>query len=383
MLQAYQKPLAGDRIGIVFGTFAPMHQGHLSAILRAKKECDGVIVVCCGNNTDDKGSAIGLTLTKRYQYAREFFKDDDLIAVYAVHDPGESVYSFEGWGPWMESFKTDVWSVAVENPLAHKVWYVGEPLYFQDLKSLCHDVVLLDRAENPISATMIRKQPLKFWDKIVPTFRRHFSHNILIIGTASEGKTHLTRDLAKYFGTSWAHEWPRDYMERYQILDPDLTALDFVMFLTGQHQHIRERIDSPENRGVFFCDSNAETTMMYAAHYEKDKDFAFGSWESLWDLVDILDEYGPTWSHIFVLLPSEGFEDDHTRYMGHSDMANRKKMADWLRTYMTGGSTWEEVDEMEIDRRKDITFLDGSNYKKNFDKIVSYVKEVMANEDYD
>ena len=56
MHQVYQKPLTGKSIGVVFGTFAPLHQGHLDMIMRAKKENDGgVIVICCGNNTDDKG----------------------------------------------------------------------------------------------------------------------------------------------------------------------------------------------------------------------------------------------------------------------------------------------------------------------------------------
>ena len=374
MLQAYQKPLAGDRIGIVFGTFAPMHQGHLEAILRAKKECDGVIVVCCGNNTDDKGSVIGLTLTKRYQYAREFFKDDDLVAAYAVHDPGESVYSFEGWRPWMESFETDVWSVAVENKDAEKVWYVGEPIYSQDLKTLGRKTVLLDRAENPISATMIRKQPLRFWDKIVPTFRRHFSHNILIVGTASEGKTNLTKDLAKYFGTSWAHEWPRDYMEKYCILDPDLSALDFAEFLIGQRRHTQEQIDSPANRGVFFCDTDAMVTKMYASKYSREEECIIDPEKYDYVIMPLAYEIARSsnWSHIFLLNPSAGFEDDHTRYMAHAGLNTRHEMNTDL---------WWALQNVYPPEK--ITQLNGGNYKKNFDKIVSYVKEVMANEGCD
>ena len=49
---AYQKKLNGN-VGIVFGSFAPLHQGHLDLIMRAKKENPGgVIVVSCGYDGD-------------------------------------------------------------------------------------------------------------------------------------------------------------------------------------------------------------------------------------------------------------------------------------------------------------------------------------------
>ena len=52
MIITYQKKLTGKRVGIVFGTFAPMHQGHLDVIMRAKKECDGGCVVIVDGRDD-------------------------------------------------------------------------------------------------------------------------------------------------------------------------------------------------------------------------------------------------------------------------------------------------------------------------------------------
>jgi len=58
MYHAYQKPLIGNRIGVVFGSFAPLHQGHLDLIMRAKKENDGgALVICCGYD-GDKGEPL-------------------------------------------------------------------------------------------------------------------------------------------------------------------------------------------------------------------------------------------------------------------------------------------------------------------------------------
>lgn len=39
-------------LGIVFGTFAPMHTGHVSLITRAKRENDAVLVVVSGTNDE-------------------------------------------------------------------------------------------------------------------------------------------------------------------------------------------------------------------------------------------------------------------------------------------------------------------------------------------
>lgn len=58
MIYTYQKPLKGKTVGVVFGTFAPLHQGHLDVIMRAKKECDaGCVVIVDGRDGDRGGGA--------------------------------------------------------------------------------------------------------------------------------------------------------------------------------------------------------------------------------------------------------------------------------------------------------------------------------------
>ena len=57
-----RKHLSGKRIGIVFGTFAPMHVGHVDLITKAKRANDNVLVIVSGSNTqEDRGTRAGLS----------------------------------------------------------------------------------------------------------------------------------------------------------------------------------------------------------------------------------------------------------------------------------------------------------------------------------
>ena len=210
---------------------------------------------------------------------------------------------------------------------------------------------------------MIRENPLKYWDYIALPFRRVFSRNILIIGTASEGKSHLAMDLAKYFGTTYAHEWPRDYMEKYALADWNLTAADFLQFLSGQNKHIRECIESPANRGVCFVDSDAITTDMYVRHYAHSANCDLLSHEYYEFLEYVADEYAKQfkWNKIFLLPPHGVFVDDHARYMADADIAQRKTLYSYMMQKLK-----------ELDLWNNVQVLDG-DYIDNFNAIKDYV----------
>ena len=169
---AYQPMLLGERVGVVFGAFAPLHQGHLDLIMRAKKENDGgCIVIVCGYD-GDKGEPL-IPLKKRYRYVREMFADDDLVAVYAISDSELGLPAYpNGWGGWLKEFERIYCMSATANS---RQWYVGEPDYAEYLNNRGENVTLVDRSDNLISATMIRRDPIKYWDKIALPFRRVYS----------------------------------------------------------------------------------------------------------------------------------------------------------------------------------------------------------------
>ena len=51
-------------LGIVFGTFAPLHVGHIDIINQAKRHNDGVLTIVSGYD-GDREDLIGLSLRKR------------------------------------------------------------------------------------------------------------------------------------------------------------------------------------------------------------------------------------------------------------------------------------------------------------------------------
>lgn len=373
MINAYQKTLHGKRVGIVFGSFAPLHQGHLDLIMRAKKECDGgCIVIVCGYN-GDKGEP-SMPHSKRYRYVREFFADDELVAVYSINDTEIGIDKYpNGWKGWMSEFN-HIYSMAIDAvsyPNMKRVWYVGDQVYYNDLIEMWHeDAVLVDRrATNPICATMIRQNPIKHWDKITAPFRRVFSHNILITGTASEGKSTLVTDLGKYFNAPHSYEWAKDdYIQKSGISEWELDGADFIAFLEGQYNLNKNLINSPANHGVFFADTESIVTRMYAEYYAKDDNFVL-SQDEFEKIAVVADELASKsrWDKIFLIAPHGMFVDDHTRYMGHSGMQERKELYDILIRNIKNTGDWDKV-----------TILTG-NYYENFITVVNYVKEIIEN----
>lgn len=380
MLHSWQKPLSGKSVGIVFGSFAPLHQGHLDCIMRAKKENDGgAIVIVCGFD-GDKGEPM-MPHSKRYRYVREFFADDDLVAVYGINDTEINAPMYpNGWPRWLEEFER-IWDKAVApgptyidrdgdpcQEMPERVWYVGDHEYFLDLTQRNEKVILLDRtADNPICATMIRQNPIKHWDKITFPFKRLFSHNILICGTASEGKSTLTADLGKYFNAPYSHEYARDYMKESCVADWELDGADFMAFLDGQYRLNRSLINSPGNNGIFFADSDSMVTRMYAEYYAKDGSCGLSEkeFEQVASMADAITAKC-RWDKIFLLAPKGVFVDDHERYMAHSGMNERQELFNILCDNIKRSGNWDKV----------VILQEG--YYENFMTIVRYVREVMA-----
>lgn len=374
------------KVGITFGGYCPMHTGHLDLIMRAKKENDLCYVIVCGYDNEPRADEIGLTLNRRYSLVKQMFKDDEQIKVFKVNDTELGIdesMSESNWDTWLHCVEDQV--EALEEKIADEMigwteytWYVGEQSYVDSLEKRIYDrqkdntfgiidnVVYVERSKNPISATMIRENPIKYWNKIAWPFRQYFSTNILITGTASEGKSTLTRDIATYFGLPYSEEYGRTYMEYYGKDDTDLTVTDFQQFLIEQRRDTQKKIESAGNTGVVISDTDNLVTLMYAKAYVEDPniDMTEEDYKTLETLAKNIKR-GIQWDKIFLLPPKNTFVDDGVRYMKQSTMSERMKNYNILVQLLKDFGWWDKVHVITGD------------FLENFNTVKEYIESKM------
>lgn len=409
-------------VGIVFGGYCPMHQGHLDLIMKAKKECSRVYVVVCGYNGEPRSEELGLPLDKRFQIIKDYFQNDEIIKVIKINDSDLGIdesESMDNWVIWtnavfkqiLEDFhpenqfyvdKCRMKSVYGMNGLNSTFkFYVGVQEYYDAINKLkaqdytnnvqydpnhennidrvmeygnCIkyniDVELVGIDKNgsrihDISATKIRQNPLKHWNKIIKPFRQCLTKKILITGTASEGKTTLVSDIAKYFDCPYTTEYGRDYMALRNITDTDLTFNDFLNFVIGQNDYYKHALDALNNNGVIISDTDNLVTLMYAKAYSINPEMIFNEddYKLLHQCVKTLNA-DITWDKIFVFPPNNAFVDDGTRYMGQSSIEERTKNYNYL---------IELLKEFNLSDKVEV--LDGTFYE-NFIKVKNYINDL-------
>ncbi|MCT4376712.1 nicotinamide-nucleotide adenylyltransferase [Leuconostoc suionicum] len=311
--------LQGDKIGVFFGTLAPMHVGHQAEIYKAAALNDGVVVIASGY-TNDRGYQIGLSVEKRFRYLREAFSDETDIKVDYINEDNIPMMP-DGWDEWtriiVETVKRNI-----VNKDATITFYTGEKDYKHQLETRLpkngqFKVSLMDRTVLKISATDIRKDPIGNWDYINRVFRRHFAKKITVMGSASTGKSTLVRRLARTSNSPFSEEYAREYQEKSNVSDEELVVKDYIRLIQGQYDANSREINSPANNGLTIFDTDAMVTKVYADMWLNDVDNA--QLKPLFDntigeeLIDL----------ILLIPPVTPYVDDGFRNMTTSDNDSR------------------------------------------------------------
>lgn len=335
---------------VYFGTFAPLHRGHVSNIIYAKRKYDFVHIIVSGY-TGDRGDQAKMNLNDRFRVVREIFNQDELVQVDKLSEDEITKYP-NGWEEWLSQILKIIGSPQ------NKVFICAELEYQEELEKRGYRVECLDRSIIPISGTKIRNKPYENWEYIHSSFRKFFTKKVLIYGSASTGKTTLTKDLANYFNTTFTLEYAREYEKTYNVLDEELDIRDLTNMGIGQFNKNKQMISNPATNKIFFADTDVMTTLTYLeeySSYEKE----FNSVKNIFEGLIKKQE----WDLILFLQPDTDYIDDGFRDMRHKNPEERNRLNNHFK---------EKLEENKLD----YISLSG-NFEKKFYEALKHCEKLL------
>lgn len=257
--------------GLFAGKFLPPHRGHITSILRAATMCDRLYVVICERKQEDRslclascGKYIDGRLRKQW-LQEEFLNMEERIQVRLIDESDLPPYP-DGWAPWAERIRHSFndYLEPIDLIFGGEHEYAG--CFEKHFPGSRYQVLDPSRSRWPISGTLVRQDPILYWDYIIGPARPFFALRVLVTGTESCGKTTLVKTLAKIYHTSWSEEVGRDYALQYLGGDETIfTDEDFRRIAHLQYENDFRALRSA-NR-VCFIDTDAVVTDYYSQLY--------------------------------------------------------------------------------------------------------------------
>ncbi|MVM39403.1 AAA family ATPase [Spirosoma sp. HMF3257] len=236
--------------GLVFGKFMPVHSGHLALIEFARRQCDRLIV----SMTMSPDDVISPDLRLRWL--------TELLAPYpSIEVVGETNEFHDPTLPLWEA--TKLWAAFIKRRFPDVSVFFSSEDYAVPLahhSGLRHVAFDPPRQQIPVSATLIRQQPARYWAFIPEVVRPYFVKKICLYGPESVGKTTLAQQLATDYETIFVPE-----VARAMITSNDFVLDDFIRIGQAQTDAVRQA-ERHANR-ILFCDTDVITTQIYSEIY--------------------------------------------------------------------------------------------------------------------
>jgi len=241
-----QSPL-GTGLGMVLGKFMPPHRGHRFLIDFARHYAAEVVVVVGTLAREPIPGEL------RWQWLRRMYPDLTVLHL-TDENPQEPHEHPEFWNIWRESLLRIL-------PRCPDYVFASETYGIRLADELGAEFVPVDvgREIVPVSGTMIRRDPMKYWPYLADCARPHFVRRVCIVGPESTGKSTLARRLAERYGTVYIPEYARGLIDlQAGRCEPE----DFHRIARGQLA-AEDALAEQANR-VLICDTDLMTTSLWA-----------------------------------------------------------------------------------------------------------------------
>jgi HTH-type transcriptional regulator, transcriptional repressor of NAD biosynthesis genes len=242
--------------GLIIGSFNPVHNGHIALFKFALQKVDTLTILFC-YEPDEKIAAI-----LRGQWLRDICREigEGLIHIEEVCDPTlpyEKASSKTVSMVWADYILKRFGKFDIIFGSEKYVDYVAE--YMQ-----CKAQILDNQRLNiPVSSTLIRNEPFKYWDYIPSVVRPHFVKKVCLFGSESTGKSTMSQILAKYYETECVPEMARDLLGDRHCTYDDFPSIAYLQ--TGET--FRKVLTANK---LLICDSDLIITELYARIYFND-----------------------------------------------------------------------------------------------------------------
>lgn len=247
-------------LGLIVGKFYPFHNGHEYLIRTGLSRSKHLVVAVVANRKKELISA-----ETRSEWIKETFQDLDVRIIEDIEDDDNS----KAWADYTRQFLGCV-PDAVFTSEDYGVTWAAE-------LGCAHVCVDKARRTIPISGTLVRSNPFKYWDYLPYPTRRYFTPRIVLIGAESTGKSTLAEQLAAHYQTNLVHEYGRYYVELQRhnkdtkLVNGGLSVAwheqDFVNIATTQNL-ICEQLSANANK-LLICDTDAFATSVWHYRYTK------------------------------------------------------------------------------------------------------------------
>ena len=287
------------RIGMYGGSFNPLHLGHVSNICTSSALCEKLYLVLAVSNDNNE-----VDYHIRYKWLKNITSDLDNVEVITMFDDG----SWENGRDFIvDTIKDKIDVVFAGSDYLDK--YIWENLYKDS------DIHYFDRNDIPISSTLIRSNPYKYYEYLPNIVKEYYTKKVCIIGTESCGKTQLVRKLAKMYNTTHVEEAGRYVCE--EVGGVENMIPDDYFGILFKHKELEHDALKHANK-VLIVDTDALITLYYYKLEFDNTPFYNQKFDALASSISNLNDYD-----LYVFLePDVKWVQDGTRMSGEESFRN-------------------------------------------------------------